>query len=263
MTEPQFFQNLFWALTTLLEFVLLFYVVRRKLYRTHLAFFIYILAVILQSGIVAACYRYFGVHSVTSFNIAWSTQAVVICARWFAVIDIAKKAFAGLSGIWELAIRVLFVVTAGALVYSIWSSEDRWNLAVLTSDRAEELCIATFVVTLLLFLRYYRVPVSNLERMLAIGFCLYSCFTVMNNAIYEHLRRSFAAMWNYLDMLTFIATLLLWIGAVRKYSESQVDAVQPALTPEHYAELSQNLNARLQLLNHRLDRLFRSGDSRP
>lgn len=263
MAEPEILQNLFWVLTALLEVVLLFYLVRRKLYDTHLAFFIYILAVILQSGIVAASYSYFGSRSVTSFNIAWGTQAAVICARWFAVIDIARKTLAGFSGIWELAIRVLFVVTAGALVYSIWSSQDRWNLAVLTSDRAEELCIATFVVSLVLFIRYYRVPVSNLERMFAIGFCLYSCSAVITNSIYEYRRLPFASMWNYLNTLTFIASLLLWIGAARKYSESREGAIEPALTPEHYAELSQNLNARLHLLNHRLDRLFRSGDFRP
>jgi hypothetical protein len=263
MPEPLSLRNLSWALNTLLELVLLFYLLRRKLYRSHTPFFIYIVAVLLQSAVVAASYRYFGEGSVASFNIAWTTQAIVICARWFAVIDIARKAFAGFSGIWELAVRVLFVGTACVLIYSIWSAGNRWTLAVLTADRAEELCIAAFIVFLLIFVRYYGMPLNDFERMLAIGFVLYSCFAVINISIYEHFRRPFAALWNYLEMLTFIASLTLWIVAIRRYAESTEVAVEPALTQEHYLELSQKLNSRLHLLNHRLDHLFRSGDPRP
>jgi hypothetical protein len=262
MTVPQIL-NVLWALTALLEVILLILVLRRNLNRTHLPLFIYVFAVIVQSGIIAFASWRFGRDSVPFYNIAWGTQAIVISLRWFAVIDIARKAFSAFPGIWELAIRILFVVTAAALIYSIWSSGDRWKMAVLTADRAEEFCIATFVVVLLLFARYYRLPLNNLERMLAIGFCLYSCFKVITYTVYERLRLPFANTWNYLTMLTFIATVALWIGAVAKYSESPAPAVEPALTPEHYLALSQKLNTRLQLLNDRLDHLFRSGAPRP
>jgi hypothetical protein len=261
MAEPRLIYVL-WALTTLLEITLLILLVRRKLTHTHLPLCIYVIATIIQSGITAVVYWRFGPNSVPSFNFAWGTQAVVISARWFAVIDIARKASSGFSGIWELAVRVLFVVTAVALIYSIWSSNDRWNLAVLTADRAEEFCIATFLVFLLLLVRYYRIPLNNLERMLAIGFGLYSCFKVITYTIYERFRLPFADVWNYVTMVTFIASVLLWIGAVAKYAESPAASVEPALTPEHYLELSQRLNARLLLLNNRLEHLFRSGGSR-
>jgi hypothetical protein len=261
MAEPPIFL-LLWAFTAFLEITLLILLVRRKLNHTHVPLCVYVLAAILQSGIIAVAYWQFGPRSVPYYNIAWGTQAIVISTRWLAVIDIARKAFLGFSGIWELAIRVLFVVTAAALIYSVWSSGDRWNLAILTAERAEEFCIGTFLVFLLLFVRYYRLPLNNLERMLAIGFCLYSCFKVITYTVYERLRLPFANTWNYLTMLTFIASLLLWIGAVVKYSESPALAVEPALTPEQYLQLSQRLNSRLLLLNHRLEHLFRSGDSR-
>jgi hypothetical protein len=254
--------NILWALTVLLEIALLILLLRRGLTRTHLPLFIYVSVVILQSAIMAIANWHFGSRSVPYYNIAWGTQAVVISARWFAVIDIARKAFLSFPGVWELAIRILFVVTAVALIYSVWSSRDRWNLAILTADRAEEFCIGTFLVILLIFVRYYRLPLNNLERMLAIGFCLYSCFKVITYTVYERLRLPFADTWNYVTMLTFIASLLIWIGAIAKYSEGPAPAVEPALTPEHYLELSQRLNSRLLLLNHRLENLFRSGDSR-
>lgn len=254
--------NALWALTAFLEVTLLILLLRHKLHRTHRPLFIYVLAAIIQSGIVAYGSWRFGRDSVAFYNIAWGTQAIVISLRWFAVIDIARKAFAAFPGIWDLGIRILFVVTAVALIYSIWSSGERWKMAILTADRAEEFCIATFVVCLLLFVRYYRLPLNSLERLLAIGFCLYSCFKVITYTVYERLRLPFANTWNYLTMLTFIASVLLWIGAVAKYSESPAPVVEPALTPADYLALSEKLNARLHLLNHRLDHLFRSGDSR-
>jgi hypothetical protein len=99
--------------------------------------------------------------------------------------------------------------------------------------------------------------------MLAIGFCLYSCFFVINDSIYETVRVAFGALWNYLDMPTFTATLLLWISAVYRSAEVQDLAPSSALAPELYTDLSRKLNSRLLLLNHRLNHLFRSEDSRP
>jgi hypothetical protein len=263
MVELLTFRNLSWGLITLLELVLLLYVVRQKLYRSHLYFFAYIVAVIAQSAVLALTYCYWGSHSVLSFNIAWSTQAVVIFLRWLAVIDIARRVLAVYRGIWDFAIRALFMVTAGVLVYAVWSSRDRWSLAVLTADRAEELCIATFIVFFLLFVRYYRVPIPSLERTLAIGFFLYSCFSVVNVSIYQYFRHPYSSMWNDLDGLAFLASLLLWIGAAKNCLQSPLAATPPAMTLEHYAELSATLNSRLHLLNHRLDLLFRPGNARP
>jgi hypothetical protein len=252
-----------WVFTTLLEVVLLFYLVRRKLHRSHALFTIYIVAAILQSALVAASYHYYGEKSLTSYYVAWGSQAVMICVRWLAVMEIAGKTLGAYSGLWALAIRILFVVAFFVLVYSIAASGNRLHLFVLTADRSAELCIAACIVCMFLFIRYYRVPVSDLERMLAIGFCLYSCFFVINDSLYEAWRRPAGSLWNYLDMVTFSATLFLWINAARNYSEAPVSEATPAVSPEIYHELSQKLNSRLHLLNSRLNHLFRSEDSRP
>lgn len=66
-------RDLAWTLTTLLEVVLLLYLLRRKLYRSHPAFFIYILTAVLQSAGVALLYRYLGsqaLHPGTSPGLA-------------------------------------------------------------------------------------------------------------------------------------------------------------------------------------------------
>jgi hypothetical protein len=263
MTPALILRDAFWGLSTVLEIVLATMVIRRRLYHSHPFFFAYILATIVQSALFAVSCYYFGQGSRVSFYVGWGTQAVVICGRWFAVMEIAKRVLGQYLGIWALAGRILILLGLSVLAYAIFSSGSRWKLIVLNADRAAELCIATLIVAILLFVRYYRVPMGNLERMLAIGFCLYSCFVVINDSIYENWRHTFADLWNYLDMLTFTASLLLWITAVRTADVQQASASPVALAPELYADLSRKLNSRLLLLNNRLNHLFRSEDSRP
>jgi hypothetical protein len=75
----------------------------------------------------------------------------------------------------------------------------------------------------------YLLPVHPLDRALAIGFCLYSCFYVINDSIFETLIESYLGFWGFLDVLTFLASLVIWIRAVRIYSEypATVSSPQP------------------------------------
>lgn len=250
-----------WALTTLLEVILLFYVVRRRLYRIHPAFSLYILAAVLQGVAVAWSARQWGIQSVQYFDLVWGTQAAVVCARWFAVAEIARRVFQGYSGIRRMTSGILFVVGTCVLVYASALSKYRWDLIVLNADRAVELCIATFIVTMLVFVKYYRLAMTNLERQLAIGFCLYSCSWVINNSVYELVSHPSAFFWQYFQIFSFLASLTIWIVAAVQPVEVRRAAIPLALSAEQYVQLSRQLNARLNLLNSRLNRLLRSEDS--
>jgi len=262
MDVPLILRNLAWAFSTLLETILLFFLVRRKLFRTQTAFFIYILAVILQGLLAAFANLHWGTHSMQAWVVYWVAQIAVICGRWFAVMGIARGVLSTYTGIWSLASRILFLLAVSVLIYSFAFSQYHWTLMVLNADRAVELCIATFIVGMFVFVRYYRVPMANLERMLAIGFCLYSCSWVINDSIYEKWPKSAWDLFYYVNAFAFLASLLLWIGAVRRPVEAWTTETREPLSPEMYGELSQQLNSRLHMLNHRLDHLFHSADSR-
>ena len=263
MVEPLNLRNLAWVLTTMLEIILLFYLLWRRFYRTHPAFFIYVSAAIVQSVTLACAYRYWGAQSMQAWNIGWGGQAAIICARWCAVAEIARKILGNYGGIRRMSSLILFVLGICVLVYSIASSENGWTLIVLHADRAVELCIGVFIVFLFVFAGYYRLPIMSQEKLLGVGFCLYSCFSVINDSIYENSLSTLGGLWNYLDILIFLATLLLWFGAARMPAEPQKVAAEIPLTPEVYGELSQKLDSRLHLLNHRLNHLLRSEGSKP
>jgi len=263
MVDPIILQDFAWTLTTLLKLLLLFYLLRRRLYRSHPAFLIYLLATIVQSVVMTAAYRHWGFQSMQSWNIYWGGQGVVVCTRWLAIVEIARKLLTNYPGIWRLANRLLFAVGICALTYSVLSSAHKWQFAVVYVDRGVELSIAAFLVSLFLIARYYRVPVAGLERYLAIGFSLYSCFWVINASLVDRWgAASLEGLRNFLEILTFLASLLLWIGAVRKHAVARAVTVPAPVSPETYAKLSLEVNARLHLLNERLVHLLRTKDSR-
>jgi len=263
MVEPLHLNDFTWALTTLLELILLVYLFRRQLYRSHPLFSTYLLATVLESGAVALSYRYWGAQSMQYFDVASSSQMAVVCARWLAVGEVARKVLRDYLGIWGIARRILFVLGAITLTYAVSLSKRHSDLAVLNADLAVELCLGAFIVCMFLFARYYRLTVRDLERRLAVGFCLFSCTWVINHSVFENWRKELGLWWEFLSVLSFLVSLVVWISALRRPVEAQ-EVVSPApLAPEMYGNLSQQLNSRLHTLNNLLNQLLRSEDSRP
>jgi len=183
-------------------------------------------------------------------------QGAVICARALAVAEVCRHLLARYRGIWAMAWRILLACAALVLVYSIVAARHFWELALLAGDRGMELSIAAVVVGVLLFTRYYDVQVSAADRSLAVGFCLYSCFCVLNNTILEHYLSRYGPLWNLLGMLAFLASLLLWTWALRK-PQTETVPEETLLSPGIYQTVAPQVNLRLRLLNDQLWKIWK------
>jgi len=263
MVEPLSLRNLAWAFTTILEIVLFICLVGRKQARKHPLFSGYILLVIIQNTTGMLVYQSWGFTSRVAWGYAWGSQAIVICARACAVVELAQAILGAYKGIWGLAWRLMLAVGAAVLGYSLLFSGGQWRVLVMNANRGVELSIAAVIVTLLLFARYYHLPISSLERSLAIGYCLYSCFYVINFSLFERLLELYANFWNFLDILAFLASVSLWIFAVLRYTPETQKETLPTVSKEQYGKLSTELNLRLYLLNEQLTHLLQSRGSRP
>jgi hypothetical protein len=252
-----------WTFSVLLKVLLLFFLVFRKLYRSYPVFTSYVALTLLQTASTAFALRQWGPGSIQFFNTAWGVQAAVLSVRFLAVVEVTRNVFKDYSGIWKLARVILFSLGITVLVYSVLQSlYTTWNFIVLHADAGIELCIAVFIVAMLIFAKYYRLQIPNLERQLAIGFFLFSCSWVVTNAIYQTPGHPASVWFGFFEIVAFLATMLLWINAVRKPVEAAERRAFSALVPGQHAEFSQELNVRLRTLNDRLNQLFRSGDSR-
>jgi hypothetical protein len=255
------FQQTLWAVNTAVGAFLLLSLAIRKTYRAFPAFSLYILTNLVSGASAFFFYRRWGFSSPSSIRIAWGMQAVVICARAVAVTEVCRHALARYCGIWALGWRALLSCAGIVLVYSSLAAKRQWERVLPSADRGLELSIAATLVVLLVFARYYEVKVSSTDRSLAVGFCLYSCFIVVNNTILEHYLYKYVVQWNLLGMLAFLASLLLWTWALRK-PQAEADPEEIFLPAGVYQTVAPQINLRLRLLNEQLVQFWKTEATR-
>jgi hypothetical protein len=252
MVEPLQLQTAAWALTTTLELALFVQLVRRKLGRIYPLFFSYLVSVISQSIAVAVLYRTPNLDKVTVWKIAWGTQGLVVLMRSLVLVELNRRVLRRYIGIWALARKLFLGVAAAVIAYDLVLSKGQWQWLIMNGIRGLELAMAAVIVTMLLFARFYRVPVNALERALAVGLCLYSTFYVINYSLLERIIQQYAVLWNFLGLFAFMASLLVWITATNRYAPAEEVAVPLAIPAELYGKLSSEVNSRLLLLNRQL-----------
>lgn len=262
MVEPLQLQTAAWALSTTLELALFVQLVRRKLARIYPMFFGYLVAVIFQSIAVAVLYRNTNLDKVSAWKVAWATQGLVVFMRSIALVELNRRVLSRYVGVWALAVRLFLCVVAAVIAYDLFLSKGQWQWLIMNGIRGLELAMAAVIVTMLIFARYYRVPVNQLQRAFAVGLCLYSSFYVINYSVLERVVQQYVVLWNFLGLFAFIASLLVWISAVSWYAETEKVAVPQAIPAELYGKLSSEVNTRLLLLNRQLIQLLHLGDRR-
>jgi hypothetical protein len=250
-------QQMMWALNTTMSVVLLALLLVRKNYRTYPGFTFYILVNLALSVSLFVIYRRFGFYSKASWLFAWGMTAVTICARALAVAEVCRHVLSCYAGIWTLARRLLLVCAALVLLYSGVAVRYQWKLALPTVERGLELAIAAVIVVLFLFARYYDLQTGRTDRLLAIGFCLYSCFRVLNDTISDRYLFDYAVLWSLVGTLAFFASLSIWSWALRK-SRTNTAAKQELLPLGVYQSFAPQINLRLQFLNDQLGKIWNS-----
>jgi hypothetical protein len=261
MAEILTFERMLWGLAVFLNAGLVFLLLYRKNHRVFPFFFAYALLNLLQSVMVFEVYRIWGFSSTASIRIAWSTHGLVDIARGVAVAEICHRILAKFPGIWELAWRLLLAAAAFISFYAWAVSRGSWPFAILNLDRGLELAMATVIVLLSVFARYYDVGVAPAVRTVAIGFLLYSCFRVLNDTILEGWLHRYATLWNLSGTLSFLASMLLWSWAFRRTQPATT--FETKLVPEDlYRTLTPEINARLRELNEQLRHFWHAEGNR-
>ena len=278
MPPAETIQNVLWTTSLALQIVLIVILFHRRNHRAYPFFTAYIALGVAQSMILALVYRWWGFTAFRSFQVAWLSQSLVLAARASAVAELCRKVLGIYRGIWALAIRLLAVIALIVVVYACYVSSWRWKVTVLEADRATELAIASIIVVLLAFSRYYRVPITTTDRLIAIGLCIYSSSYVINNSvdvkipqeyysywnllieavyIFERLLYRYFSYWNLPLQVVSVVSLLIWI--VGLWYPVPRETEQPELMEASlYQRLSPEINLRLRMLNEQLLAFWRT-----
>ena len=240
-----------WAMTAVAQVSLLCLLVARKNAHSYPAFAVYIFMTLAQSGLLFVAIRGWGFSSSVSWRIGWATQLLVLGARAFAVAELCRHILGPFRGVWVLARWILLACGLTVLVYALTVADHQMRLALNTAELGIELATAAIIVTLLLFARYYEVPVNQPLRALAIGLSLYSCVSVMNDAILERWLSQYVSVWNLIGMVAFFGCVLVWTSAFRKPVSQPMSA--PLFADDStYLAIVPEVNWRLHALNEQL-----------
>jgi len=201
-----------------------------------------------------------GYSSRPVFYYFWITQGILVVTRAAAVVEIAWRALRGYRGVWGLGWRLLCFVGLILLFHAAMNVSGSASFLVrliVTAERDLELAVAGILVALLATSRYYRIPFDPAQRMVALGLGFYSAVQVLNNGLPRGWQTLYFDWWSAIRVITFQATLVIWLWALRKPLPAAAPA--PALLPQGvYDELSPQVNYRLRVLNERLLEILKS-----
>jgi len=249
-----------WGCALALQLVVFAIMIGKKQYKQFPTIFSYILISMLQSPVLYLVYSVYGYGSWTAYWSAWISQSVVVIFRWAAVCELCYAILGEFRGIWGLAWRMLTVFGALALLTALILGGHDFERLINTFDLGLQFSIATVMVVLFLFARYYQVEVEKSLRSIGIAFCLYSCFRALNDTVLQTLWRNYAGTWTVIDEITYVATLGL-IGSAVYVLRPQTDRKIVLLPQTAYLQFAPQVNERLRALNDRLGQLLRSKET--
>lgn len=249
--------NVIWALNASMQVLLLLFLAARKHYRQYPVFFLYVCSTLFQGSTLLAIYGQWGFSSRLAQQLAWSTQAFVVCARALAVSEVCRVLLAPFRGIWALAWRILAFLTASVIAYPMLRNGWRGSWTILQIELGLESTMMVAIVALFVFARYYEVVANDRLRALGIGFFLLSSFTVVNDTILQRMLDQYVDLWRVLGMLSFLASLTVWVAAFHKRTVAANIPRTPLLPPDIYHSVAPKVNERLRDLNEQLGRFWR------
>ena len=256
-----------WLVSILLQALVLVFVIRNRYYRSLPRFTGYVALNVCQALSLLAVYGRYGFDSDPAKLFFWISESVTVIARVLAGFELIARVLENYQGIWRPARRLLVVTFAAVLSYATAESWKTWTQAVLSADRGFHLAFAVALVTCLVLIRYYCIPVPPVYRSLIGGFCFYSCMEVLRNTLLEalfaryHLHfRYYQYFWDAATLLPFISMQIWWAIALREPAEAVVPSPRMGGLPD-YGNLSPEINERLRHLNDLLGKFGKVGIS--
>jgi hypothetical protein len=248
-----------WALVGVGQVVLLVILVRKRYVRRLIFLSIYLASGLLGSACLFIVYRSYGFFSPIAFSVAWATNVFSIIAKALAVVEVFRLVLKPYRGIWAMAWRSLAAVAGAVVFWAVFDAGGSGRHVITRLERGAQLACAATLVSMLLLVRYYAVPVHAVYKALLSGFCFYCCGVVLINTILEQVSLPhsvyYQSIWNGAELLCSIATFTVWIIGLRHPLPIAEERPTP-LPPFVCEEMTPLVQARLRLLNERLEEIL-------
>ena len=245
----------FWVESIFLQVLVAILVFRNQYFRQLPLVTAYIACNLCQAGFLLVVYSRYGFESDKSSRLFWTSEAVVVVVRVLAGLELVARVLDRYRGIRALALRLFGLAFFGVSLYVVAESPAGWEW-IVSADRGLHLAFAVALVSCLILIRYYSIPIPALYRSLLGGFCFYSCTQVLRNTLAPSLFKFpyYQHVWDATTLLPFIGLQIWWAVALRK--PASITEPPTAVLLSDYERLSPEINARLRKLNDQLGKFW-------
>ena len=255
-----------WSASIAAQAVLWLTLVVKKHYRNTPVFTAYITLNLAQAFFLFTSYAAPGNESRAYYLTAWITEAVTLLFRALATLEILRLVLFSYRGIWGLAWRFLATVYSLVLLAILIVGPDNVVQVLIRADRGYLLIFAFVLVACLILVRYYRISVIPIYKLVLIGFCAYSCSRILlDTYLQTFFARHFdisVTVWQTSSLLCFVVILVLWTVALSKPAPVMVKN-RVLLPSSVYARVAPAINHHLGLINEQLVQFWKLEKPQP
>jgi hypothetical protein len=228
--------SLLWIAGIVLESVILFRLLKCRLF-AHYPFFFAYMAVVCSLSI--ALWPIYQFHYGSYPKFFWAKQFLNLLAGFGVLFEIVRKSFQRYPGARNFATTVLasmFAILCGYFVFRLLPLPPAAAHEGLSSlERDFRTVQALTLCGVLIVISYYRIDVGRNLRGIMTGLGLYVGSTILSNVLRIHLGPTFDRGWNAIQPYTYLASLLIWTFALWSYA--------PVPAPEMPAEIDKDYEA--------------------
>jgi len=228
--------SLLWIAGIVLESVILFRLLKCRLF-AHYPFFFAYMAVVCSLSI--ALWPIYQFHYVSYPKFFWAKQFLNLLAGFGVLFEIVRKSFQRYPGARNFATTVLaamFAILCGYFAFRLLPLPLAVaNEGLSSLERDFRTVQALTLCGVLVVISYYRIDVGRNLRGIMTGLGLYVGSTILSNVLRIHLGPTFDRGWNAIQPYTYLASLLIWTFALWSYA--------PAPAPEKPEEIDNDYEA--------------------
>jgi len=233
---------LLWMAGIVFESLILFRMIKRRLF-AHYPFFFAYMAVVLSSSI--AIYLVYQSPSYSRFF--WAKQFLGLLAGFGVLFEIVQKSFQKYPGARKFASVVLvmiFAILCGYFVFRLLPAEGFTKEGAASLERDFRAVQALTLCGVLVIVSYYRIDLGKNLFGITVGLTLYVAATILSNELRGYVGPAFDAGWNAIQPYTYFVSLLIWTFALWSYA--------PARTPKPPPEIDDGYEAFARRTKHAL-----------
>jgi len=206
-----------------LELLIVYRLLRGISWRRYFFFFCYALYLVAQAIALSCTLSFLPAFYAKMY---WYSEGVDVLLRFFVIWEVFRHVFLKSSVLHEIVLRGFMIGVLGMIVFLAaisWGAENykTSHSVYFASERTLGFCQAFLILAILLLARYYNLHLGRNLWGIAVGFGLFSSFTIVNFALID-LVPSFFRYSQLLTPFGSVCMLGMWTWAIWNYSPNQV-----------------------------------------